>query len=235
MNQNISPAVMNQRREPISSFDYFGTPPWATRSVLNYLQLDKALRVADPCCGRGHMVRPLQETFENVFASDIQDLGYGRVADFLGNDPFQGDTIDWVFLNPPFKLAHQFVLHALKHARHGVAVLVRTNFAEGIKRYNHLYKDKRPTYRLQHVERVVMHKGDPPDPDIPIRVWDKKLERFVMRKPSTATSYEWMVWEKAKANHPTTADWLAEPRKSLTRPGDYIVPDLNRYLSEERI
>lgn len=231
MTQNISSAVMNQRVEPSTSHDYFGTPAWATRSVVRYLQLPRTSIVLDPACGRGHMLRPLAESFDLVMGSDIQDLGFGAVRDFLqvhegdfGGRDFP-EVPDWIFLNPPFRLAADFIRHSLSLASEGVAALVRTNFAETRGRYTSLFRDVRPTYRLQFVDRVVMHKGDPPDPDIAVRVWDEKKQRHVWRKPSTATSYEWMVWQKGTDHGRTEADWLAYPRSELTKPGDYLVPD----------
>jgi hypothetical protein len=59
--------------------------------------------------------------------------------------------------------------------------LVRTAFAESRGRYETLFRDHPPTLRLQFVDRVVMHKGDPPDPDISMQVWDKKKDAFVLR------------------------------------------------------
>jgi hypothetical protein len=176
------------------------------------------------------MLRPLSESFDVVMGSDIQELGFGAVRDYLKvtlDDFGSGDLParpDWIFLNPPFRLGSDFILRSIELAQHGVAALVRTNFAETRGRYASLFRDNRPTYRLQFVERVVMHKGDPPDPDVPVRVWDKKREKYVWRKPSTATSYEWMVWDKKAAQGRTVADWLAVPRRELSKEHDYAVP-----------
>lgn len=171
------------------------------------------------------MTRPMTEYSSNVIGSDIQDLGFGSVMDFLTDEPGQFAS-DWIITNPPFKHGADFVLKALEQADKGVAVLVRCAFAEGRGRYQLLFRDNPPTERLQFVDRVVMHKGDPPDPDVPIRVWDKKQEKYVWRKPSTATSYEWMVWDKSQKGRQTATDWLATKRLELTREGDYDAPQL---------
>lgn len=246
MAQNVSSAVMQQRAEPQSSLDYFGTPPWATRALLERLNISKHTRLWDPACGRGFMTRPMSEYSECVMGSDIHDYGFGSVLDFLSDDAEQQKIMcDWVIANPPFKAAAEFVYRGLTRSSRGVAVLVRTAFAEGRGRYNNLFKQHRPSFRFQFVDRVVMHKGDPPDPDIPLRVWDKRKEDFVMRKPSTATSYEWMVWDRnvvpsssnldAMRNYNissgTVTDWLATARKELTRVGDYDDPAGGRVFS----
>lgn len=225
MVQNISSAVMQQRSEPSSSLDYFGTPPWATRALLERLKLSRSSVLWDPACGRGFMTRPMLDYVDNVFGSDLQDLGFGDVLDFLepGTDC---RCSDWIITNPPFKHADEFVLRALERATAGVAVLVRTAFAEGRGRYERLFKDNPPTRRCQFVDRVVMHKGDPPDPDIPIPVWDKKKNKFVNRKPSTATAYEWMVWDRRAGAVRMPAEWLDTKRQLLTREGDYDAPEL---------
>lgn len=228
MAQNLSSAVMQQRSEPSTSFDYFGTPPWATRALLERLQIPRQSVLWDAACGRGFMTRPMSEYSDHVIGSDIQDLGFGRVIDFLAENASAmiNARSNWIVTNPPFKHGDAFVLRALELAEDGVAVLVRCAFAEGRGRYERLFRDNPPTMRLQFVDRVVMHKGDPPDPDIPLPVWDKKKRKYVMRKPSTATSYEWMVWDKSRAGQKTETDWLDTKRADLTRPGDYDAPKL---------
>lgn len=171
------------------------------------------------------MTRPMLDYSGQVYGSDLQDLGFGDVMDFLAPEADSRKS-DWIITNPPFKLADEFVLQALERATSGVAVLVRTAFAEGRGRYERLFKDNPPTHRWQFVDRVVMHKGDPPNPDIAVRVWDKKKKKFVNRKPSTATAYEWMVWDRRVEATGTVTDWLATKRHELTRDGDYDAPEL---------
>lgn len=212
---------MQQRSEPAGSADYFGTPPWATRALMERLALSRSAVVWDPACGRGFMARPLAEYSTRVICSDLHDYGYGELMDFLAPE---ADTVscDWVITNPPFNLAAEFILKSLTRVQCGVAVLVRTAFAESRGRYETLFRNHPPTLRLQFVDRVVMHKGDPPDPDISVQVWDKKKSAFAQRRPSTATSYEWMVWDKTSLSTGTVSEWLASRRSDLTKTGDYI-------------
>lgn len=224
MSQNRSSAVMQQRSEPHHSLDDFPTPPWATRALLEHLvdkywwpHLDEQ-SVREPAANRGHMVRPLSEYFGRVAASDIHDYGAGiPVQDYLFGPP--PERTDWTITNPPYRLAEQFVARALD-CSDVVAVIVRTAFLEGVGRHMALFSRKPPTMVLQFTERVVMHKGRMLDPDVPVSTWSEKKQAFVIRKPSTATAYCWLVWDRASSGS-TLFDWIAPCRKRLQRPGDY--------------
>jgi hypothetical protein len=125
MTQNTSSAVMQRRSEPHDSLDDFPTPPWATRALCRYLQglSDEQtgwsgpqlsqMSVREPAANRGHMVRPLQEFFGRVEASDIHDYGAGfPVQDYLFGPP--PPRTDWTITNPPFRLAEQFIKRGLE-------------------------------------------------------------------------------------------------------------------------
>lgn len=216
MMQNRSSAVMSSRHEPSDSLDYFATPPWATRALCEWL-IDAMqpidLQTAwDPACGECDMSRPLAEYFKSVFASDIKDYSTGRgkeqqrVSDFLIEyerpPSFVASPRDWIIVNPPFRLGEQFANVALKLARHGVALLVRTAFLESADRYDSLYVNKPPTDILQFVERVPMFKG--------------RLDRH----GSTATAYCWIVFRNG-AGGGTRFHWIPPCRRRLERDSDY--------------
>ncbi|KEJ93928.1 hypothetical protein SAMN05444149_105407 [Pseudosulfitobacter pseudonitzschiae] len=236
MSQNRSSAVMQQRAEPTDSLDDFPTPPWATRALLAFLkQMNQPLDVQhawEPACNRGQMARVLGEEFAEVWATDVHDYGYegmaGRV-DFLMPDLEPPVGIDWIITNPPFRLGPQFILRALELAEVGVAVLVRTSFDEGTARYQALFRDRPETWALPFVERVVMWQGVLLDPDVPVWRPSKDdpddLTKGKMEKPSSATSYQWLIWLKpAVAVDEIAASFkrrIPPCRKALTRPGDY--------------
>lgn len=207
MTQNTSSAVMQQRAEPHDSLDDFPTPPWATRALCEWINgmgyQTHNMSCREPAANRGHMVKPLREYFRHVEASDVHDYGAGfPVHDYLmGNDP--DGVSHWTITNPPFRLAEQFIGQAIKHSCHGVAMIVRTAFLEGIGRYERLFSETPPSDILQFTERVVMHKG--------------KLSA----KGSTATAYCWLVWRKNYRGGPVFG-WIPPCRKRLERPGDYL-------------
>lgn len=220
MSQNRSSAVMQQRSEPHGSLDDFPTPPWATRALCEALQnpCDELLggvapawttgrmTCREPAANRGHMVRPLREYFGAVDASDIHDYGAGfAVRDYLfGPAP---EPVDWTITNPPFRLAEPFIARALETSRHGVAVIVRSAFLEGVGRYNALFRFTPPSRVLQFSERVVMHRGR------------------LSATGSTATAYCWLIWDLARPEGlgVTRFGWIGPCRKRLERAEDYTV------------
>ena len=211
MAQNRSTAVMQRRVEPHDSLDDFPTPPWATRAICEYLQSKglnlSMMSVREPCANRGFMVRPLFEYFGHVAASDIHDYGHGyRVQDYLFGPDHHFDHHDWTFINPPFRLATQFIERALRLSRVGVAAIVRSAFLEGIDRYETLFSQHPPWVVAIHTERVPMVKGrfDP--------------------AASTATSYAWLIWRNDIAER-RQIDWIAPCRKRLQRPNDAVLPE----------
>jgi hypothetical protein len=221
--QNRSSAVMQQRTEPHNSLDDFPTPPWATRALFEGPEGEWSLQtstrsVREPCANRGYMVRPLKERFASVLASDVFDYGCGfAVQDYLfGPIP---ERTNWTVMNPPFRLAEQFIARSVQ-CSDITAVFVRTSFLEGQDRCNNLFLKHRPMNILHFAERVVIHKGKMLDPDVPIKHWDKNKNEWVMRKPSTATSYSWVVFGDYPAKK-TLTDWIPPCRKRLERASDY--------------
>lgn len=223
MTQNRSTAVMQRRSEPHDSLDDFPTPPWATRALCEWLiaQGHSLCRdtVREPCANRGYMVRPLLEYFSTVEASDIFDYGAGYpVQDYLFG-PLQ-HKVSWTFMNPPFRLAEQFIGRALATSSKGVAVIVRSAFLEGTTRHKQLFSLTPPSDVLQFTERVVMHKGKLPNPNVAIPTFSKKLNDYVLRKPSSATAYSWIVWDRP--SNSTRFHWIPPCREQLEKPEDYL-------------
>lgn len=211
MSQNTSHAVMAQRAEPNDALDDFPTPPWGTRALFEMFDA-RNLPETGSCClepaaNRGFMVSPLRERFRLVAASDVHDYGCGfPVEDFLWPNLRQdrGWWADWIITNPPFRLAKEFAWTALRRARIGVALLVRTGFLEGGDRYRSLYQAQRPNFVFQFVERLPMVKG--------------RCDRTA----STATSYAWLVWLPCDlAPSDTVFDWIPPCRAKLERAEDY--------------
>jgi hypothetical protein len=203
--QNTSHAVMAQRIEANDSPDDFPTPPWATRGLIEHVIEDKhglaGLTCLEPACGAGHMAKPLKDYFKAVKCSDAYDYGYGEVQDFLISRHKDG-SFDWVITNPPFRLAEEFVIQALRIARRGVAILARTVFLESVGRYHGIFREAPPTKFAQFVERVPMVRG--------------RLDG----KATTATGYAWMVWEKGATGLPRLM-WVPPCRRRLEHKDDY--------------
>lgn len=214
---------MQQRSEANDSLDDFPTPPWATRAICRFVaERLSPMRLGDltarePCANRGHMLRPLQEYFAEVDASDVHDYGLGLpVRDFLFPIPLA--EVDWTFMNPPFRLAEEFIARALETSRAGVVVIVRSAFLEGEERHEQLFSRTPPSHVLQFAERVPMLKG---------RLVRKGEIDPMAEKPgtkaNTATAYSAVIWVKARSG-PTIFDWIGKCRLDLEIAGDYPSP-----------
>jgi hypothetical protein len=206
---NGARSIMAGRREPDDSLDYFPTPPWATRAlledVLPHLGIDpfKLGFVWEPACGEGHISGVLAEYGLAVTATDIFDYsvdgwqppGWAETFDFLDDDAVVPISADWIITNPPFgDKALPFVLDALALARTGVAMFFRQQWLEGIERYEDLFEHQPPTLYAQFTERVNLCKGR----------WDPA--------GTTATAYCWLVWIKDMGPQPVF--WIPPGRRS---------------------
>lgn len=215
---NGARTVMGSRVEPDDSLDYFPTPPWATRALIEKVlpqvgaRADCARQQAwEPACGEGHIAGVLEEYFGTVVASDVHDYGCdGRMPpgwwgflNFLEpEDGVELPAADWIITNPPFhKKTEGFVLRALELARVGVAVFVRMQWLETKGRYERIFRDRPPTVVAFFAERVPLCKGE----------WKPEGD--------TATAYVWLVWLKGRA--PQAPFWIPpDCRDLLSRDDD---------------
>jgi hypothetical protein len=207
---NGARSIMGSRQEPDDSLDFFPTPPWATRAlmevVLPQLGVRKFGSAWEPACGEGHIAEVLGEYFGRVLATDIVNYGYsGELFDFIEGDPVDYERRDWIITNPPFKeRAEAFVLRSLDLANVGVAMFLRLQWLETNGRYERIFHPFPPTMIAQFAERVPLCKGQ----------WDPKGD--------TATAYLWIVWIPEYMPRSYTRFFWVPPgqRESLTRPDD---------------
>ncbi len=241
MNGNRSTAVMQRRAPAPDELDYFPTQPWAVRAACEFLaeELGEDLTGQtcwEPACGELFMARALAEYFAHVIASDIYRYAPDhQIHDFLSHGP-PFAMPDWIFTNPPFLLAEQFVARAIERARRGVVMFVRGAFTEGDKRYEALFRPHiRPSFIVTYVERVVLLRGrlirsGAPDP---FNVDPITLEP---RKASSATAYSLVIWQPGQ--HDTRHRWIPACRRRLERDADYPAYEDQwaalRLLQEER-
>lgn len=220
MSQNTSSAVMQQRSKALDSLDFFPTPPWATRALMEHviipqLGLFGRKQIKDQVCwepaaGHGDMARPLEEYFGYVLATDIHDHGDDRVKhlqhDFLmpyWPGPIEDHGAHWIITNPPFQAAERFIEQAMRVPHwQGTAMLVRVAFLEGIGRWHRLFNLNPPTIVAQFTERVPLYQG-----------------RLAPEGRNTATAYCWLVWMANADRRPML--WIPPCRKALERDTDY--------------
>lgn len=199
-------AVMASRRSPSSAatLDFFPTPPFATRALIEDILKPLGVwnrddKVWDPCCGEGHMSEVLKEYYADVYASDVHDYGKGyAVGNFPGASGLMladrsecpWDRPNFIFANPPFLLAEQFLERALQETKFGVALILRTAWLEGQERYRDIFSRTPPSIVAQFSERVTMVEG----------VWDPEV--------SSATAYAWLLWLDGGAAIDTRFKWI---------------------------
>jgi hypothetical protein len=169
----------NPGRHPLKErgSDCYETPPEATLALLRAEKLPHHLW--EPAAGRGSIVRVLRAAGYQVLASDLVD--YGEPTHFAGRDFLMErlpDKVECIITNPPYRLADEFVRHALDLCPR-VVMLLRLPFLESVGRSDildggmlarvHVFKNRLP----------MMHRDGWAGP-----------------KASSATAYAWYSWDR---------------------------------------
>lgn len=94
-----------------------------------------------------------------------------------------------------------------------MAILARTQFVEGVGRFERLFRERPPAVFAPFTERVPMVRG--------------RLDQSA----STATSYAWFVWHKDQRVPVWRTKLIPPCRKQLKRAGDYLPPAEPQSLS----
>ena len=121
--------------------DFYPTRPEIVEALLNVETFKDA--VWEPACGEGHIVRVLKSHGHVVFGSDLYPKKKAQLpVDFL--DAVKPAMVHSIVTNPPFRLARQFVLQAIRLGISKHAWLLRLQFAEGAKRWQELFSKTPP-------------------------------------------------------------------------------------------
>ena len=201
----------NSRHEAADSTDFFPTPAWGTRALIEHVMkpfwlFNHLHTVWEPACGALDMVHPLEEQYKNVKATDIEPRGDARGNigvrfDYMGGNSVY--TCDWVITNPPFNLFMEFMERGLEDAKYGVALLAPLTVLEGVGRYEKIYKPHEGRYCVApFVERL------------PI------IKNTVRKDATTARAYAWLVVAKQQSGLPPLRH-IPPCRNQLERDHDY--------------
>lgn len=167
--------------------DFYATEPKAIELLLDIEQF--APRVWECACGAGHLSEVLKHRGYDVYSTDLIDRGYGiGNIDFLNcEDVFDGDIIT----NPPYKIAQEFVEHALSLIPTGnkIAMFLKLTFAEGKTRKS-LFKMYPPKTIYISSSRLICAKNGDFD-----------------SISSSAVAYAWYIWEKGYSGD-TVLKWF---------------------------
>jgi hypothetical protein len=165
--------------------DCYESPPEAVRALLRVEELPRY--VWEPAAGRGAIVKILRDAGHEVVASDLVD--YGEPSHFSGRDFLMErkapDRCEAIVTNPPFRLAEQFVGHALELCPL-VIMLLRLAFFESERRTDLL--EGRGLARVHAFRKrlPMMHRSG----------WEG-------RKASSAIPFAWFCWDRSHSGPPT--------------------------------
>ena len=182
LNGGFKPTL--KRRADLDGPDFFPTPAWATRALVDNERFKGG--IWECACGDGAMAEVLRGAGYRVFASDLYPRGHGASGiDFLAS----ARRADNIVTNPPYNCAEAFVAQGLKRARNKFALLLRLAFLEGAGRANNIFLKHPPARVWVFSERITFYmKG-------------------AKRAGSGTTAYAWFVWDKS-SNGPTELRWL---------------------------
>ncbi len=164
----------------------YETPAEAMRTLLALERFSP--RVLEPACGKGAILRPLEDAGYDVSASDLIDYGtttkHGEcqaVADFLQTTEPAGMDI---VTNPPYgDVLNAFVAHALRvHRPRKMALLLNLNFLCGFEDPDRCFAmDENPPARVHVFSRrlPMMHRDG----------WEGP-------HASSSMNTAWFVWEQ---------------------------------------
>lgn len=163
---------MNSRQKD----DWYPTPDEATIALLDAEQFDGP--IWEPAAGDGALAFVLETRGYKTICSDLNEYGYCQHGiDFLMERKKEADTL---ITNPPYKLATDFVNHAINLGVKKHAWLLRLAFLEGAKRYDALHSHTMPVRIHVFKKRLTIWRGDEERP------W----------YGSGKTAYAWFVYEQ---------------------------------------
>jgi hypothetical protein len=144
----------------------------------------------DPCCGIGNITTELRAAGHEVVATDIADYGipitapgyYGVNFLFEQQAPARCEAI---VCNPPYKLAPQFVRHALTLVPF-TAMLLRLAFLESVSRTDILEHNGLSTVLVFRKRLPMMHRHN-----------------WTGNRASNSIAFAWFVWRRG---------WHGDPR-----------------------
>jgi hypothetical protein len=165
--------------------DLYETPPQAVRALLQVERIPQI--VWEPACGPGSIVTVLRNAGHTVFASDLVDYGcpdsQSRI-DFLMERTAPAG-VEAIVTNPPYRLAEQFVEHALKLCPR-VVMLLRLAFLESERRSPFLDRGQLARVCVFKNRLPMMHRAGWTGP-----------------RASSAIAFAWFCWDCGHRGPPT--------------------------------
>jgi hypothetical protein len=167
------------QRHPLSERgdDLYETPAVATQALLRVENLPHY--IWEPAAGRGAIVSVLRAAGHRVLASDLIDYGdptHFPRRDFLLEPLPPG--CEAIVTNPPFKLAEEFIAHALELCPR-VVMLLRLAFLESERRCHILEGRGLACIHVFRKRLPMMHRAG----------WKG-------RKANSGMAFAWFAWDR---------------------------------------
>jgi hypothetical protein len=177
--------------------DLYETPDVAVHALMRVENLP--LRLWEPACGRGAIVRVLRAAGHHVHATDLvdyscEDSTHG--VDFLMEQKAP-EGVEAIVPNPPYKLGADFLRRAIALVPH-TFMLLRVDFYSSMQRAD-IFEDGDSGFRGIHVfanRLPQMHRDGWTGPRV-----------------SSTVTYAWFVWSRGHTGRPfaNRITWRAEP------------------------
>lgn len=192
-NENTKVSDPNFRFPKRAAFEFYPTPPEATRALLSVESFQGD--IWEPACGDGAISKVLEAAGYQVVSTDLIDRGYGAGGhNFLKSETPLAKNI---ITNPPYGthgLGDAFVRRALIHARKtGGSVAMLLNLRSLCN------PDRTP--RFQRCPPTAIYALD----DLTCWPEGKPVSRYAR---IAKQQYYWAVWHPGKVERPTFW-WLA--------------------------
>ena len=158
--------------------DCYETPAVAVEALLRVERLPH--QIWEPAAGRGAVARVLESAGHEVIGTDLIDYGAGYLGgvDFLKERAARAACH---VTNPPFKIANEFVAHALELCPR-VVMLLRLAFLESERRRSILEDVGLAHMHVFRKRLPMMHRAG----------WEG-------RKANSGMAFGWFVWERGHA------------------------------------
>jgi hypothetical protein len=164
----------------VRGHDLYETPAVSVEALLRVLTLPPGA-IWEPACGRGAIANVLRAHGHQVVCSDLVDYGTDPIAtygvDFLETSELP-PGVSTILTNPPYKLANEFVAHALELCPN-VVMLLRLAFMESERRS--------PILDDAGLKRVLAFRK---------RLPMMHRDGWQGRKANSGMAFAWFVWKR---------------------------------------
>jgi len=186
------------RGSTVISQEYYPTPEYTTKAILNELDLTKVNSFLEPCKGEGHIYNLID--VPNKFYCELSE----GIDYLITKMPF----VDLILTNPPFSKAKEFIIKAKTESK-TVIILQRVNFLGSQERkafwnknsLTHLFVlSNRPKFIAKCHNKKVDKNGirlckDTNSYQITTPPQLCKTCKTPVRPASDATEYAWFCWD----------------------------------------